>query len=69
MKRSGQALIEYLFVLSFVIVIGGRLLNAFGDYVSESIGSFNVVLTKHLVVGVCQTDCFTSSFLNGRNPD
>ena len=65
-KSNGQALMEYLIVLVLVILIGGRALKAFSEYFADSIGRFNVVLSSHLTVGVCERGCFPDNYRNGK---
>lgn len=64
-SKRGQALIEYLIVLGLVLVIGSRILSAFTSYLGDTIGQFNVVLSRHLTVGVCARDCFAQPYANG----
>ena len=62
--KRGQAVVEYILVLTFVVFLGGRLLSILGDYVGTGMGTLNAVLTDHLSVGVCQSDCFPDSYIN-----
>ena len=63
---SGQAVIEYLLVLTLVMVIGARFVSTFSRYLGNGMGSFNTVLSDHLTVGVCDKMCFPNSYINGR---
>ena len=65
---KGQALIEYLLVLSLLVVIGGRIMGAFGGFIGHGMGTLNSVLSSHLSVGVCKgVMCFPDSYINGRS--
>ncbi|MCY4643114.1 MAG: hypothetical protein OXB88_00690 [Bacteriovoracales bacterium] len=69
MKPSslGQALIEYLFILSLVVILGGRMIKAFTRYAAEGMGTLNSVLSSHLTVGVCKEECFPDNYINGNS--
>ena len=58
MESRGQALIEYLFILALIAVVGGHFAGAFGEYVGHGMGTLNSVLSDHLSVGICQDECF-----------
>lgn len=62
---SGQALIEYMFVMLFIIGISVKLVGSFTDFFRDSMGNLGHVLTLNLMVGVCADDCFFSNYKNG----
>lgn len=66
MNSRGQALFEYIIVLAFTVLVLGRFLNTFGEFAADSIGRFNVVLGFHLTTGLCASECWAGSYLNGR---
>ncbi|MEX1100134.1 MAG: hypothetical protein WEB87_06895, partial [Bacteriovoracaceae bacterium] len=58
LNRSGQALVEYLFVLMFLVVISTKLVGSFTDFMRDSFGNFAHVLTTNLMTGTCKNQCF-----------
>lgn len=62
----GQALLEYLIVLAFSMLFVTKFMGAFGEFAADGLGRFNVVLTLHLTTGLCQQDCWSGSYINGR---
>ena len=63
----GQAVIEYLFMLIFISLIGIKLIQGLSAFMFESIGGLGHVLNVHLSVGVCKESCFNNSYVNGWN--
>ncbi|MBP9673838.1 MAG: hypothetical protein KBD63_01985 [Bacteriovoracaceae bacterium] len=61
----GQAVIEYLFVLIFISFIGTKMIKSFGGFMGNSMGNVAHVLSSHLTVGVCPTECFFTQYKNG----
>lgn len=66
-RNSGQALIEFIFVLLFVIFFTTRTVLFLGDFMRDSFGNLAHVLSMNLTVGVCQQDCYFSGYSNGYN--
>lgn len=66
--HSGQALIEYVLVMIFVIVIGSRLIGNFTDFMRDSVGNLGHVLSQNLTVGVCEDRCFFGGYKNRFSP-
>jgi len=64
-KSSGQALIEYLFVMIFIILLSIKIVNLFTDFMRDSMGNLGHVLTNYLTVGVCESKCFFGGYKNG----
>lgn len=64
-RNSGQALIEYLLVMLFLIGFSVKIVGSFSDFFRDSMGNLGHVLTLNLLVGVCEEDCFFSGFKNG----
>jgi hypothetical protein len=62
---KGQALVEYMFVMLFIIGISVKLVGSFTDFFRDSMGNLGHVLTLNLMVGVCADDCFFSNYKNG----
>jgi hypothetical protein len=63
-KARGQATVEYLFVLVFMILFSAKVLTRFNDFFRDSIGNLAHVLSQYLIVGVCPTQCFYGSYKN-----
>lgn len=64
-KNSGQALVEYMFLLLFIIGISVKLVGSFSDFMRDSFGNLGHVLTTNLTTGVCKSQCFFSGYKNG----
>ena len=64
-RSFGQATIEYLFVMIFLVLVSIKLVGAFSDFMRDSVGNLGHVLTMNLTTGVCQKDCFFSNYKNG----
>lgn len=68
LTEYGQATIEYLFVMVFIISISIKMIGAFSEFMRDSVGNLGHVLSMNLTVGVCKEQCFYSGFKNGFNP-
>ena len=64
MRASGQALIEYLILFSFMTFIGIGLVKGVGKVLTSSIGTIGYELSEQLTVGVCEKLCFYNSYEN-----
>lgn len=64
-QDQGQALVEYLFVIMFVSIIGTKFISKIGKFSSAQMGKMAHVLSLNLTVGVCEKDCFFSGYKNG----
>lgn len=64
-NNKGQAVIEYLLILGFIVTISYKTINIFTDFFQNSMGSLGHVLSIHLTTGVCKTDCFFAGYKNG----
>ena len=64
-RSFGQATIEYLFVMIFLVLVSIKLVGAFSDFMRDSVGNLGHVLTMNLTTGVCKKDCFFSNYKNG----
>ena len=67
-KSAGQATLEYLFVMLFIVSISVKMVGAFSDFMRDSVGNLGHVLSMNLTVGVCKDQCFYGGFKNGYNP-
>ncbi len=63
-KSSGQAAVEYLFVLVFMILIASRIALRFNDFFRDSLGNLGHVLSQNLIVGICKDQCFFANYDN-----
>lgn len=64
-SKNGQALVEYLLLVAFLIILSSRLVSGFTDFMRESVGNLGHVMSVNLSVGVCPKDCFFGSYKNG----
>lgn len=67
-KSAGQATIEYLFVMVFIVSISIKMVTAFSEFMRDNVGNLGHVLTMNLTVGVCKEQCFYGGFKNGYQP-
>lgn len=65
LNSKGQALVEYMFVMLFIIGVSVKLIGSFTDFFRDSMGNLGHVLTMNLMVGVCSDDCFFAGYKNG----
>lgn len=65
--NTGQALIEFIFVLLFAIFFTTKTVSFVGDFMRDSFGNMAHVLSMNLAVGVCKEDCFFGGYSNGYN--
>lgn len=65
---AGQATIEYLFVMVFIVSISIKMVGAFSGFMRDSVGNLGHVLSMNLSVGVCSKQCFYGGFKNGYEP-
>ena len=64
-NQKGQATVEYLFILVFIALLASQIITNLGNFFGKSLGNFAHVLTGELTVGVCKTNCFFESYVNG----
>jgi len=64
-KSKGQAAVEYLFVLVFMVLIAAKIVTRFNDFFRDSVGNLGHVLSRNLTVGICPSECFFSGYKNG----
>lgn len=64
-KTRGQATVEYIFILSFALFLGIKATDLFKGFFRDEMGKVGHVLSTHLHVGVCQTNCFFDKYKNG----
>jgi hypothetical protein len=64
-KSSGQAMVEYLFVLLFIVMISVKLVGAFTDFMRDSMGNLGHIMTISLSTGICKSHCFFGGVGNG----
>ncbi|MFN8369000.1 MAG: hypothetical protein U0T83_00070 [Bacteriovoracaceae bacterium] len=63
-RNGGQALTEYIFILSFIALIGTKMTSMFSTMMADSIGNLAFVLSSELTVGVCKDNCFFDGYKN-----
>ncbi len=64
-SNKGQALVEYLLLVVFLIILTSKLAVNFTDFMRDSVGNLGHVLSLNLTVGVCPANCFYSEYKNG----
>lgn len=64
-NQKGQALVEYLFVIMFISVIGTKFISKLGKYTSTQMGKMAHVLSLNLTVGICNNQCYFTGYKNG----
>jgi hypothetical protein len=62
--HSGQALIEYLLIFSFMTFLGINIVRGLGKTMTSSIGIIGYELSEQFTVGVCKTHCFYNGYKN-----
>jgi hypothetical protein len=62
--KSGQALIEYLFIFAFMTFVTINMVKGLRATLIESVGFLGFELTEQFTVGVCKRNCFYSGFKN-----
>jgi hypothetical protein len=67
-KSTGQAAVEYLFVLVFMVILASRIVTRFNTFFRDSTGNLGHVLSRNLTVGVCPEQCFFGNYKNGFSP-
>lgn len=60
----GQATVEYIFILAFAIILGFNIINKFTDFFRDSMGSVSHVLSTHLTIGICKSECWFNAYNN-----
>lgn len=65
-NEEGQTTIEYVLILSLVVVVGVVVWNKFGNFTQDVYGNFNETLSKSLTTGVCAQDCFFQGYENAK---
>ena len=63
-NNVGQALVEYMLIFSLFALIAFGLTNSFNNLMGNFTTSFSVILSQHLSVGVCRSECFFYGYGN-----
>lgn len=63
--NKGQATVEYIFILAFVLILGFKISKLFTNFFRDSMGNVGHVLSQNVTVGVCPSDCFFAGYVNG----
>jgi hypothetical protein len=66
-KSQGQATIEYLFILIFIVGLSLKVVGAFSDFMRESVGNLGHELSVNLSSGVCETICYFPGYRNSNS--
>lgn len=62
---KGQAVVEYLLLVVFLIILTSKLALSFTDFMRDSVGNLGHVISLNLTVGVCADECFFTDYENG----
>lgn len=63
--NKGQATVEYIFILAFVLILGFKISKLFTNFFRDSMGNVGHVLSQNVTVGVCPGECFFAGYVNG----
>ncbi|MBY0415777.1 MAG: hypothetical protein K2Q18_16505 [Bdellovibrionales bacterium] len=63
-NHSGQALIEYLLLFSFMTFISINMVKGLGKVMMNSVGNLGYELSEQFTVGVCKQLCFYTGYKN-----
>jgi hypothetical protein len=63
-KTSGQALLEYLIVFTFMSFISVAFVKAFAGYLGNTVGGLGYYLSQYLTTGACSKSCFGNPYQN-----
>ncbi len=63
--KSGQAMIEYLLLVIFLLILSTKMISGFTDFMRDSIGNLGHVLSVNLTTGICEEECFFKGYKNG----
>lgn len=64
MRATGQALIEYLLIFSFMTFVTISMVKGLGATLFKSVGYLGYELTEQFTIGVCSEYCFYSGYKN-----
>ncbi len=62
--NAGQAMLEYLFILIFIIGLSIAFINRFGAFMGGTFGNMAYVLSQSLSTGICEEYCFRKEYKN-----
>jgi Flp pilus assembly pilin Flp len=62
--KSGQALVEYILIFSFVTFLAIGMVKGLGKTLTTSIGFIGFELSEQFTIGVCDKDCFFKGYKN-----
>lgn len=66
LNEDGQTTVEYILLMSLVAMIAVLVWGKFGDYMKDSFGEFNEVLSSSLSTGTCAQNCFFQGYANAK---
>ncbi|MCB9094552.1 MAG: hypothetical protein H6621_05730 [Halobacteriovoraceae bacterium] len=62
--NSGQALLEYLLVVLFAVLLLGQTVNGISDSMGNVFGNLAHHLSYNLKTGICESNCFFGGYRN-----
>ena len=63
-SQSGQAVVEYILLFGFLMLIMLAFVRGINVAVSETMGGLSYALSQQLTIGVCEELCFFTSYEN-----
>lgn len=63
-KESGQATVEYIFILAFAVILGFNIITKYTDFFRNTMGGVSHVLSGNLIVGICPKECWYPIYYN-----
>ena len=63
--QNGQATVEYILILAFVLIVGFKIASTFTNFFRDSMGSVGHALTMNVTIGVCPQQCYFEGYVNG----
>ena len=64
-SNKGQAIVEYVLLVAFLLILTSKLVAGFTDFMRGSVGTLGHTMSLNLSTGVCPNDCYFKSYENG----
>jgi len=65
MSNLGQALLEYLLLVVFGVIVASNLVSSLSESAGDKVGNLTHYLSESLSTGICQRNCFFGGYDNG----
>jgi hypothetical protein len=63
-SQAGQALVEYVFIFLFSVMLIGKAVQMFSEFFRDSMGNLGHVVSMNLMTGVCPENCWYDGYRN-----